>query len=325
MCLRAAAAASTCARWRECGVASTTAWIAGSASTSSYDVPIMSPPAARSRARSGSSVTPRAKRINPEPCAAWMRRLPHQPSPMIAALSMRSNRRGRARLLERMSAREGVDLLAGGGDANHVWEGHGVDVEEFRPGGLAREADVGDRHLVAMAETSRLLAFEMGFERGERLDVPMAAPCHPGGLVDLELMLEIFAHPRHDQRMRIAGDDLGEPAGAGAAARIARQQRGLRVGLVEIFDDRQRLEQDRSVAIEQRRKRHHGIDRAVVGLALLPLHQVHVDDLVGRHALEVERDADPIGRERAPERIELHGSVSSATGAITPWRRRDRL
>src|SRR5712671_2585096 len=195
MCLRAAAAASTCARWRECGVASTTAWIAGSASTSSYDVPIVSPPAARSRARSGSSVTPRAKRIRPEPCAAWMRRLPHQPKPMIAASSMRSNRHGRARLLERMGARKGVDLLACAGDANHLGKRRGVDVEEFRAGDLAREADVGDRHLVAMAETPGLLALKMGFERGERLDVPMAAPGHAGGLVDLELMLEIFAHP----------------------------------------------------------------------------------------------------------------------------------
>src|SRR6195256_4802804 len=107
-----------------------------------------------------------------------MRRLPHQPKPMIAASSMRSNRRGRARLLERMSAREGVDLLACAGDANHLRERGGVDVEEFRAGGLAREADVGDRHLVAMAETSSLLALEMGFERGERLDVPMAGPFH---------------------------------------------------------------------------------------------------------------------------------------------------
>src|ERR1700704_3409604 len=325
MCLRAAAAASTCARWRECGVASTTAWIAGSASTSSYDVPIMSPPAAGSRARSGASVTPRAKRIKLEPCAAWMSRLPHQPSPMIAASSMRSNRRGRARLLERMGARDGVDLLAGAGDTDHGWEGRGVDVEEFRAGGLAREADVGDRHLVAMAETSGLLALELGFERGQRLDVPMAAPCHPGGLVDLELMLEIFPHARHDQRMRIAGDDLGEPTHARAAARIARQQRRLRMGLIEIFDDRQRLEQDRPVAVDQRRERHHGIDRTVGGLALLPLHQVHVDDLVGRHALEVERDADPIGGERTPERIEFHGRLLCGRNAITTWRRRDRL
>src|SRR6266404_8068428 len=240
MCLPAAAAASTCARWRECGVASTTAWIAGSASTSPNDVPIASPfAAAKSRAASGSSVTPRAKRIRREPCTAPTSRLPHQPSPMIAALSMRSNRCGRARLLERMGAREGVDLLAGAGDADHIGKRRRVDVEEFRPGRLAREADVGDRHLVAMAETPGLLALKMGFERGERLDVPMAAPCHPGGLVELELMLEIFAHPWHDQRMRIAGDDLGEAANAGAAARIVRQQRRLRVGLVEIFDDRQ--------------------------------------------------------------------------------------
>jgi hypothetical protein len=38
--------------------------------------------------------------------------------------------------------------------------------------------------------------------------------------------------------------------------------------LVEIFDDRQRLEQDRSVAVNQSGKRHHRVDCAVRRLAL---------------------------------------------------------
>ena len=36
-------------------------------------------------------------------------------------------------------------------------------------------------------------------------------------LVELEFVLQIFAHPRHDQRMGVGGDDLGEPADPRAA------------------------------------------------------------------------------------------------------------
>jgi len=51
----------------------------------------------------------------------------------------------------------------------------------------------------------------------------MLAPLDPRRLVELELVFEIFAHPRHDQRMGIAGDDLRQPAHPGAALGIARQ------------------------------------------------------------------------------------------------------
>ena len=49
----------------------------------------------------------------------------------------------------------------------------------------------------------------------------------------------------------IAGDDLCEPPHTSAAPGVARQQRRVRMRLVEIFDDRQRLEQDRSLAVDQ--------------------------------------------------------------------------
>src|SRR5450756_3075163 len=77
--------------------------------------------------------------------------------------------------------------------------------------------------------------------------------------------------------------------------------------LVEIFENGERLEQHRAVVLDQRRQRHHRIDLAKGVLALLALHQVDVDHLVGRDALEVERDAHAEGRQRAPERKQFHG------------------
>src|SRR5262245_34553535 len=103
-----------------------------------------------------------------------------------------------------MSAGEGVVRLARLCDAGKVWKWRGVDAEEFGSGGLTGETNVRDRHLVAMAETICFLRAEVGFERGQRLRMPMAAPCHPGRLVDPKFVLQVLAHARYNQRMRIA-------------------------------------------------------------------------------------------------------------------------
>src|SRR5664280_2023461 len=79
--------------------------------------------------------------------------------------------------------------------------------------------------------------------------------------------------------------------------------------LVEIFEDGERLEQHRAVVLDQRRQRHHRIDLAEGVLALLALHQIDVDHLVGRDALEIERDAHAERRQRAPERKEFHNRL----------------
>jgi len=68
------------------------------------------------------------------------------------------------------------------------------------------------------------------------------------------------------------------------------------VGLVEIFDDGERLEQNRPLAVDQSRQRHHRIDFAIGRFALRALHQVHVDDLVGHDVFQIKRDAHAIGR-----------------------------
>ena len=63
----------------------------------------------------------------------------------------------------------------------------------------------------------------------------------------------------------------------------------------------QRLERDRSVAVGQSGKRHHRVDCAVRRVALRALYEVHVHHLVRHEALEIERDAHAVSRERTPE------------------------
>ena len=87
----------------------------------------------------------------------------------------------------------------------------GVNREEFCSCRLAREADVGERDRVAVAIAAGGGVFKVRFECDERGRVPMLAPFDAGRLIELEFAFQIFAHARHDQRVRIAGDDLCEP------------------------------------------------------------------------------------------------------------------
>src|SRR5579871_6982730 len=142
-----------------------------------------------------------------------------------------------------MGASESVDLLTCRRNAGEVRERCGVDAEELRSRCLAGEADIRDRHPVAMTEASRFPRTEMDFERGQRLSVPMSAPRNACRLVDPELVLQIFTDPRYDQRMGIACHDLRQAAHPRPAARILGQQWRVGARLIKILDDSERFEQ----------------------------------------------------------------------------------
>src|SRR5262249_51260056 len=100
--------------------------------------------------------------------------------------------------------------------------------------------------------------------------------------------------------------------------RIARQQRRLRMHLVEIFDDGERLNEHVTGIELQRRHAHLRVDRAVFRLPVEAalLLQVNGDHLAAQ-ALEVERDAHPVGRGRAKIGIKLHvSSVALRTPSL---------
>src|SRR5471030_1463329 len=106
------------------------------------------------------------------------------------------------------------------------------------------EADIGDSGRVAVAEIAGLLMVgDQRLEGAEALDDPVVVPALDRLLVLAELLAEIAQHPQIVDRVDVAGDDLRQSADAGAVAGMARQQRRLAVRLVEILDDRQRLDE----------------------------------------------------------------------------------
>src|SRR6516225_6805808 len=153
-----------------------------------------------------------------------------------------SDRCGRTGLSQWVSARERLVLHAEIADPAHGRKRGEVIFEEIRASRLAHKADIGDGDGIALAIAPGLLAAgEIGFERLQGFPDPVTDPFEPRGLVKPELVFEIFTHPGHQQWMRVAGDDLRQRTYAGACPRGGWQKRRLGMGLVEIFQDSERL------------------------------------------------------------------------------------
>ena len=107
-----------------------------------------------------------------------------------------------------MGARKGVDCRQRIRNPRKIRKSRRIDIEEFRAGCLAGETNVGQRDGVAVAIAPGGRPGQVCFESGQRRGVPMLAPFRTRRLVELKFMFQIFAHPWHYQRMRIAGNDL---------------------------------------------------------------------------------------------------------------------
>src|SRR6185503_17924495 len=185
----------------------------------------------------------------------------------------------------------------------------GVSVEIGERGDhLRRDADVRQGRGVAVAEPAGLfLPGEVGLDRLERAQGPVAEPAVARGLVLVHLLFEVAADPRRDQRVPVGGGDEREPAHPGPAARIFRQERRRGPRLLEVLEDRERLEKRRAALVEHERRHHRlRVHRQLLVGVLLALEEVD-RDLLGTQALEIQRHAHAIGRERAPETVKLHG------------------
>src|SRR5258706_6036583 len=147
------------------------------------------------------SGNPSAEALKPAP-AAWMNRL--RLNVMVPPVRDRSMRRilGRVGLLQRLRAIEGVDFHAFAENAHHRGERTRVDVEELRSEHLRRQAHVGERWRIAVAEAPGLLFLrKVRLERLERRSRPVREPLVARRLVLAQLLLELPAGPRDHQPM----------------------------------------------------------------------------------------------------------------------------
>src|SRR5260370_4159499 len=153
---------------------------------------------------------------------------------------------------------------------------------------MADQTEIGNGRRVAMAEPAGVAAAgELRLQGLEPLVDPVAQPLQAPGLVETELALEEIAHPRHDERMRVASDDHGKRANPCPAPRVGREQARLRMRFVEIFDDGQRLMKRRPAAVAESGTEHLRLGLALASPALASFKDIDLAP-IGLDALEVE-------------------------------------
>src|SRR5262249_49834248 len=121
--------------------------------------------------------------------------------------------------LGRVSGRECIDPCAVLGDTGEGRKWREIDFEEIGACRLAGYANIGHRDLLAVAISSGFLrARQVLLQRRQSELMPVLRPFDDACFIDLEFVGEIFAHPRHDQRVGIACDNLRKAASARARA-----------------------------------------------------------------------------------------------------------
>src|SRR5207302_4050453 len=175
-------------------------------------------------------------------------------------------------MLERVGVGERLFLHAFVVHAHHARHARGIAVEiGERADHLGGEADVGDRELLAVAVAAGLLLpREMALDRFEGRQGPVREPQIAPRLLDFQLFFKIGPDSRSNQRMPVSSRDEREAAHAGAGSRLPGQQRRLRPGRLEVFEDGERLEKRRPAFVEDERRHHalrvHGL--VLVGMLL---------------------------------------------------------
>ena len=165
------------------------------------------------------------------------------------------------------------------------------------------------RRRVAVAEPAGLLLLrQVAFDRLERAHGPVAEPAVARGLV-----LASFPFPGSCAFAARPAD--GRPPRRSAQARARARGRagpsGSSGGCGRISSRYSRIASDWNSGgppSSEHERRHHAlrVDREVVGARLLALQEID-RDLLGLQALQGERHAHAVARERAPETVQLHG------------------
>ena len=117
--------------------------------------------------------------------------------------------RGRARLLERVRAGDGLVLVGLCDDARHRRKGTHLDLEEARADRLPAQTSIRNGELIAVAEfAGGIIPHEQGLQSAQGLLLPMTHPFEHLSLAVFQILGEIVADARHRQRMRVRHANL---------------------------------------------------------------------------------------------------------------------
>ena len=118
------------------------------------------------------------------------------------------------RAAQRVRQGERIDLHAGLENSRRGRVGIGVAAaQHLGAGEMGHQADVSDGRRLAVAGIGRYARRARAYPRWRGCRRPAnVRAITSASVVDMKLVLEILAHPRHDERMGIHRHDLGERA-----------------------------------------------------------------------------------------------------------------
>jgi hypothetical protein len=214
------------------------------------------------------------------------------------------------RLISRVRGEEGGRLHAGRIDACDPWITPDIEPVAFGVDDLRDESDVGKPGALAVAEaTAFRLARQKLFKSPKPRVDPVVVPDRENLLVVAQPPVQATQNPQIVERVDIAGDDLGERANPRPIRRPVGQEGRFGMGFVEIFDDRQRLNEDLPAVLDGGDEAL-GVEGEIGGLFLIAAAPMDKRALIGK-AFEIEGDADAERGRRAKEGVKLHGGGRS--------------
>ena len=169
---------------------------------------------------------------------------------------------------------------------------------------MAGDADIRKARFGAEGKRRRRAAGEQSFIGRKPFGCPMRAPVLDRLGIGAKRCSEMIADTRRHQRMRIGDRHQRQRARIGALSGVLRYQSRFRLDVVEIFDDRERLEDGMAVMNEGR---HHalGVDKLVARLELLAGEDVD-RDFVECQTLQPQGHPDTKRSNRPPKSVDLY-------------------
>ena len=208
------------------------------------------------------------------------------------------------RLFERMGRRESRHCKTTVGKAGDDGKGTEFEFEKVRADHLPGDADICEPHLRAERKWRRDPASEQPLISRQPFGGPMLAPILDRLGVCTEGFGQMVTDARHHQRMGIGSRHQGERTRIGALLCIRWNEPRFRLDVVQIFNDRQRLE-DRMAVVDERRHHAFGVDSLIARLELFPGKNID-RSFIKRQSLESERDPHTKGSDRPPESVDLY-------------------
>src|ERR1700712_3018084 len=190
-----------------------------------------------------------------------------------------------------MRASESGYLEQAVGQSSHDWKAAQFELKKMRANHLTSDSDIRNTGFCAQRKRSRGAACQQPFIGRQALGRPMLAPFLDRLGIGAERLGKVLADTGYDKWMRIGNRHQCQRTRIGALPRVRRHEPRLRLDVVKIFNNRQRLEYAMTV-MNKCRNHPLRVHRFISRLELVPGKNVDWN-LLERQPLQPQRNPHP--------------------------------